>query len=71
MFVFHFVKRLAADQRCNSHDQLMFYIDVERVDAVVANAAVNVVFFAVGILTVAVVVDNDDVKNDNFNKIII
>ena len=71
MFVFHSVKHFAADRRCNSRGQLMFHIDVERVDAVIADAAVNAVFFAVGALAVAIVVKNDDVRNDYFNKTII
>ena len=41
--------------------------DVERADVVAADAA----FFAAGALTVAVVVKNGDVRNDDFNKIII
>ena len=69
MFVFHSVKRFAADQRRNSRGQLMSCSEVERVDAVVVNAAVDVVFIVVGVLAVAVV-NNDDVKNDDFNKTI-
>ena len=48
----------------------MFHMNIERVDAVVVDVAVSVVFFATGILIVAVVVDNNDVKNSNFNKTI-
>ena len=71
MFVFHSVKRFVADRRCNSRDQLMFHMDVERADAVVINVAIGVAFLAAGIHTVAVAVENDDVGNDDFNKTII
>ena len=71
MFVFHSVKLFVAGRRRNSCGQLMFYTDVERFDAVVADVAVGVVSFAAGILTVAVVVKNGDVENDDFNKTII
>ena len=69
MFVFHFVKHFIIDRRHNSHDQLMFYVDVERADAVVVNAAVNAAFFVTEAFAVAV--ENDNVKNDDFNKTII
>ena len=49
----------------------MFHADVKRVDVVIADVAVNVVFFAAGVFAVAVVVENGDVGNDDFNKTII
>ena len=74
MFVFHFVKRFAAGRRRNSRGQLMSHTDVERADAAdaaAADAAADVVSFAAGILAVAAVVENGDMKNDDFNKTII
>ena len=71
MSVFHFVKHFAVDWRCNSCGQLMSHTDVERVDAVVADAAAGVAFLAAGTLAVAATVKNDDVEGDDFNKTII
>ena len=61
MFVFHSVKRFAAGRRRNSRGQLMSCADVERVDAVVADAAADAAFFAAGALAVAAAVENGDV----------
>ena len=71
MFAFRFVKHFAAGRRRNSCGQLMSHADVERADAAAADVAVGAVFFATGALAVAVVVGNDDVRNDDFNKSII
>ena len=71
MSVSHFVKHFVIGRRRHSHDQLMFHIDVERADAVAANAAASVASFAAGTLAVAVAVENNDVESDDFNKIII
>ena len=71
IFVSHSVKHFAIGRCRNSHGQLMFCVDVERVDAVAADAAAGVASFAVGALAVAVAVKNDDVKSDDFNKTII
>ena len=71
MFVFHSVKRIVADRRRNFRGQLMSHFDVERVDAVVADDAVDVAFFAAKAFTITTVVKNNNVKNDNFNKTII
>ena len=43
--------------------------DVERVDAAIADAAVDAAFLVAG--TFAVVAENDNVRNDDFNKTII
>ena len=61
MFVFCFVKRSAAGQRCNSRGQLMSHTDVERADAVAADAAADAASFAAGALAVAAAVENGDV----------
>ena len=66
MSVSRFVKRFATDRRRNSRDQLMSHANVERADVAVGAAS-----FAAGALAVAVAVENDDVENDDFNKIII
>ena len=71
MFVSHFVKRFAAGRRRNSCGQLMSHADVERADAVVADAAAGVAFFAAEALAVAAVVENGGVKDDDFDKTII
>ena len=71
MSVFCFVKRFVVDRRHNSRGQLMSHTDVERADVVVIDVAVGVASFAVGAFTVAVVVKNDGVEDDDFNKTII
>ena len=71
MSVSHSVKRFAAGRRRNSRGQLMSHVNVERVDAAAADAAADVASFAAGTLAVAVVVENGDVGNDDFNKTII
>ena len=48
----------------------MFHVDVERVDVVVTDAAADAAFFTARAPTVAAVVDNDGVKNDDFSKTI-
>ena len=67
MFVFHFVKLSAASRRRNSRGQLISHADVEHADAITADATTGATFFAAGVLAVAAVVDNGDVKNDDFN----
>ena len=71
IIVSHFVKCFAAGRRCNSRGQLIFHTNVERVDAVAADVAIGAASFAAGTLAVAAVVENDGVKDDDFNKTII
>ena len=71
MFISHSVKHFAVGRRRNFRGQLMFHTNVERVGAVVADVVIGVAFFATGALTVAVVVKNGGVKDDDFNKTII
>ena len=71
MFVFCFLKRFVTDRRRNFRGQLMSHMNVERADAVVADAAADAAFFAAGTLAVAVAVENGDVGDDDINKTII
>ena len=49
----------------------MSHVDVERADVGAADVAVGAASFVTGVLVVAAVVDNEDVKNNNFNRTII